>query len=262
MRSIARVAIVSVALLVLFAEDVRAQGGTPNQPPPDVGTPNQPPPDVGTPVQPPPGPPADPPPPKPPQDVAPAPAAAVAAPPSDVEHGDLGRLRLGFNVNGGLGSGNDLTGPFLGVTIRAGWQLNHLMGIYGQGSAFGWIAASPKTVQGQTLDIGVIGGQQLTPMFSLTPLDLIENAAGPSADRLTGGSSSSSIVNGVVTTAVKGYSGFYFGVHGRVAIHIGGKPNGTTGRRVSFTIGADIHPTFAEGNTLTFYTLGLGADWY
>ena len=58
------------------------------------------------------------------------------------------------------------------------------------------------------------------------------------------------------------FSGLYFAVHRRIALHIGGKPNTTTGRRTSFTIGGDIHPTFAEGNTITFYTLGLGADWY
>ena len=87
---------------------------------------------------------------------------------------------------------------------------------------------------------------------------LLEIAAGPSLDRLSGGSAGVS-VGGASASA---FSGMYFALHGRVALHNGGKPNTTTGRRTSFTIGADVHPTFAEGNTLTFYTVGLGADWY
>jgi hypothetical protein len=50
-------------------------------------------------------------------------------------------------------------------------------------------------------------------------------------------------------------------MHGRVGFHIGGKPS-EEGRRVSFTIGGDLHTTFAEGSVLAFFTAGLGADWY
>jgi hypothetical protein len=237
---------------LLVAGDARAQdtGGTPNYPPPGSGTPNYPPPNA------------------PPPAVAPATAPLPAPAPRPYREGeeqepnDEGRLRIGFNVNGGLGSGGKFKGPAIGATFRVGWQLDHLMAIYGQASVVLWVASSSDTLNGKAFDVSGIGGFQLTPMFSLTPADLFEIAAGPSLDSLSGGSSSTSIAGSTLTQAVKAYTGYYFGVHGRAAFHIGGKPNLKTGRRVSFTIGLDVHPTFAEGGAIVFYTLGLGADWY
>jgi hypothetical protein len=252
MRSTSVLCVVSVVGLLFAAGDARAQ--TPNYPPPASGTPTSPPPSSPPPSAPPPA--------VAPPSAAPAPAPAPYRGGEETEPKDEGRLRIGFNVNGGAGSGGNLSGPFFGGTFRVGWQLDHLMAIYGQASAFGWFGTTDKTLAGQSLDISAIGGYQFTPMFSLTPANIIELAAGPSLDRLSGGSSSTSVAGATVTQNVTAYSGFYFALHGRAALHIGGKPNTTTGRRVSFTIGFDIHPTFAEGNTITFYTVGLGADWY
>lgn len=249
--------------VLLLASPARAQDGTPNQPPPGSGTPNQPPPGSGTPNQPPPD--------APPPGVAPGVAPPQAAPaPIPYREGeaaepkDEGRLRIGFNVNGGLGFGGNFGGPAAGATFRVGWQLSHLMAIYGQASVIAWVASSSETLNGKSLDAALLGGYQFTPLFSLNPIDLVELAAGPSLDNLSGGSTSNTadVKTGTFTTTDKAYTGFYFGLHGRVALHIGGKPNTTTGRRVSFTIGLDVHPTFATGGAVTFYTLGLGADWY
>ena len=253
--------LLSLALL-LAAQSARAQDvrGTPNQPPLGSGTPNQPPPGLPPNAPPPSGvaPLATAPAP------APAPAPATVGSTVDLEPKDEGRLRIGFNVNGGWGTGNDFKGPVLGATFRAGYQLNYLMAVYGQITAFAWIASTDKTVNGKAFDLSAVGGYQFTPMFSLTPVDLLELAAGPSLDRIAGGSTKNSVstANATVITSDTAYSGFYFALHGRAALHIGGKPNTTTGRRVSFTIGFDVHPTFAEGSVITLYTLGLGADWY
>jgi hypothetical protein len=212
--------------------------------------------DTGTPTQPPAAPALD--------TTAPT-AAPNTAPPASAdktgnedEPADEGRLRIGFDIAGGAGAGADISGPFLGATLRVGWQLNHLMAVYGQVTPYAWFGATDKSVAGQKVEMKAIGGFQFTPLFSLTPINLLEIAAGPSLDRLAGGSAGGSVAG----ASVSEFSGMYFALHGRIALHVGGKPNTTTGRRTSFTIGGDIHPTFVEGNTLTFYTVGLGADWY
>lgn len=250
---------VSFALgaLALFAASA-ASAQTPNQPPPGSGTPNQPPPGWGTtpPAQ---GPPAAPPPPA----VAPLPAPAPAPykegePP---EQGDEGRIRVGFNLNAGLGTGNRLRGGTVGATFRLGYQIDHLMAVYGQVSPFVFFGGYSNSA-GTDASLSAIGGFQFTPMFSLTPVDIFEIAAGPSLDKLTGGSAGGSVTTTSVSTNGSAYSSFYFGLHGRAALHLGGKPNTKTGRRVGFSLGLDVHPTFGEGGTVTFITLGLGADWY
>lgn len=243
------VVITTIGLSSTSRAHAQEPGGTPNYPPPGSGTPSFPPP------------PNAPPPDAPP--VAPVPAApAPYREGGDQEPKDEGRVRGGFNFNGGIGTGNNSKGFAGGLSGRLGWQLNHLMAIYGQISLVGWVGATDKKGLGQDVEFSAITGWQLTPMFSLTPVDLLELAAGPSLDRLSGGSAGASIGGNTVSAGVSAFSGFYFGVHGRAALHIGGKPSSMTGRRVSFTIGFDVHPTFGEGTTITLYTLGLGADWY
>jgi len=200
----------------------------------------------------------------PPEGIAPAPGAGGAAPAApaggaapaahDDEH-EEGRLRIGFNINGGVGTGGNLSGPLFGGTFRVGWQINRLMGAYANISPFAWVGSSDLTAPGAS--IGAIAGVQTTPMFSLTPIDLLEIAAGPGFDYLSGGGVSGGPGGGTVG----GFSGVYFGIHGRLALHLGGR-NPDTGRRRGFTIGGDIHPTFTDGSTVTFFSLGLGADWY
>jgi len=260
MRCSSRLACALGALGLLASSTAAAQ--TPNQPPPGSGTPNQPPPGWGT------TPPAAPPPAAPPPAAAPptplpAPAPAPAPAPykegEPPEQGDEGRIRIGLNINGGIGTGDKLYGGTIGATFRIGYQIDHLMAVYGQVSPFVFFGGYKDSTN---LKVSAIGGFQFTPMFSLTPVDLLEIAAGPSLDKLAGGTPSLSTSDNSVTAGATVYSSFYIGLHGRVALHVGGKPNVKTGRRFGFTIGADVHPIFAEGGTLTFITLGLGADWY
>lgn len=249
------------------AGEARAQGtGTPNYPPPNAPPPtlppNGPPPNALN------APPVNAP------DAAPPNAPIAPADPNansnknansdetSEEEKDEGRIRVGFNVNGGVGSSDELGGGTIGVSVRLGYQINSLIAVYGQVSPYVWFGATDKTYAGQKLEFSAIGGFQFTPMLSLTPLNFLEFAAGPSLDRLSGGTTGASLNGTTISGTAIAYSGFYFALHGRIALHIGGKPNAKTGRRTSFTIGGDIHPTFAEGSTLTFYTLGLGADWY
>ena len=240
--------LVTTSFLMLCSGVASAQ--TPNQPPPD-------PPKTTAP------------PPTPPPPATSTASTLPAAPPprykEGKEHGedyenDEGRLRIGFDFFGGTGTGNETSGPTIGVTFRVGYQLQRLMAVYANLSAFVWFGSTDRTYQGQSFDLSAIGGYHFTPMFSLTPLDWLEIAAGPSLDKIAGGSSKTDFAT--ENSSAVAYSGFYFGLHGRVAFHIGGRPNPQTGRRVSFTIGLDLHPTFAEGTTVTLYTIGLGADWY
>jgi hypothetical protein len=105
-------------------------------------------------------------------------------------------------------------------------------------------------------DVSAIAGVQNGLLLSVTPIDLLELAAGPSFDYLTGGASSAT----ATSVASAGFSDVFFAAHGRVALHLGGRSD--SGRRRGFTIGGDVHPTFSSGGALTFVTLGLGADWY
>lgn len=261
MRSSYRLALPLAALGLFAGSTARAQ--TPTQPPPGSGTPNQPPPGWGTasPNQPPP--PATAPPPPPTSAPLPAPAPYKEGEPP--EQGDEGRIRVGFNLNAGIGTGNKLKGGTIGATFRIGYQIDHLMAVYGQVSPFVFFGGySTSGTNGGELSATTIGGFQFTPMFSLTPVDIFEIAAGPSLDKVSGGSVGGSIdlANTSGSTRVSGYSSFYFGLHGRAALHLGPKPNQKTGRRVGFSLALDVHPTFGEGGTITFVTLGIGADWY
>ena len=202
------------------------------------------------------------------QSAAPAAAPAAAAPGApgapaggpvdqDKDKPEEGRLRIGFNfLNAGVGSAGDLSGPFIGATFKIGWQLNRLMGIYGNISPFVWIGSS-SAPGASNVSIGAITGTQLTPLFSLTPVDIFEVAAGPSLDYLSGGGVSS----GPGGSTVGGFSSVYFGLHGKLALHLGGR-NEETGRRRGFTIEGNVHPSFTPGDAALFMTGGLGYDWF
>ena len=188
-----------------------------------------------------------------------SPAGAPAGAPAGEEKGEQGRLRIGFNfLNAGVGSAGDLSGPFIGATFKIGWQLDRLMGIYGNITPFVWVgSSSAATVPGApSVSIGAITGTQLTPLFSLTPADIFEVAAGPSLDYLTGGGAAV----GPGGSTVGGFSSVYFGLHGKLALHLGGR-NEETGRRRGFTIEGNIHPSFTPGDAALFMTGGLGYDW-
>ncbi|MBS2015158.1 MAG: hypothetical protein JST00_19865 [Deltaproteobacteria bacterium] len=199
---------------------------------------------------------------QPPADgVAPAAGAGGAPPPprrgGDAEEFDGGRLRVGFTINGGLGTqsvgGVSLSGPVFGGTFRIGYQITELIAVYGNITPFVWAAGVSGT---NAIAASAAAGIQTTPMIGLTPIDLIEVAAGPSLDYL--GAASSAVGPGGSTASAGG--GAAFGIHGRAALILGGRKD--TGRRRGFTISGDVHPIFTSGAVTTLFTLGLGADWY
>ena len=208
---------------------------------------------------------------------APAPAAApTAAPPpatpppaaplSDEDADAKGRLWIGFNVGGGVGTGANISGPAFDGSFRAGWVLNHLMGVYGNLTGLVWVgSATSASSNGGSASLGAIAGWLITPMFALTPVDLLEVAVGPSLDFLSGGSTSASGSAGGGSAggsaSASAFSGAYFGAQGRVALHLGGR-NEETRRRRGFTLSLDVHPSFVSGGPVTFITGGLGADWF
>jgi hypothetical protein len=164
----------------------------------------------------------------------------------------------GFNINGGVGSGANYSGPAFGGTFRIGYVITEMYSIYGNLSGFAWIGTPSNAPSG--LSFGAISGSQITPMFALTPVDVFEVAAGPSIDYLTGGSVSTNVA-GAGSVSAGGFSSVYIGLDGRLALHLGGR-NETSGRRRGFTLSGDIHPSFVSGGPIVFYTVGLGADWF
>lgn len=172
----------------------------------------------------------------------------------DEEEFNGGRFRVGFTINGGLGTqsvGNfSFSGPVIGGTVRLGYQITELIAVYGNISPFAWIATTSTTgpaLPGLGAGSSTAAGIQTTPMIGITPVDLLEIGAGPSIDYV-----------GAVNTTASGTVAF--GLHGRVGLILGGRKD--TGRRRGFTISGDVHPIFTSGAVTTFFTLGLGADWY
>src|SRR5262245_48375549 len=82
-----------------------------------------------------------------------------------------GRLRIGFNVNGGWGFGDGFAGPTAGATFRIGWQFNGPLGLYYQGSPYVWLGARSSD---SSADVGAIAGVQNGVLLSWTPIDLLE----------------------------------------------------------------------------------------
>jgi len=165
----------------------------------------------------------------------------------DESHDDL-RLRIGFNVGGGYAIVDGGGGPAVGVGFRIGAQLNRLMGVYYQTGANVLVATGPGNTSAAAAAF-----IPNSAMFSLTPVDLFEVAAGPSLDYFGLAAAS--------TSAASAGGGIAFGVAGRAALHLGGR-NAETGRRKGFTIGVDVHPIFVGGGVAVPITLGLGADWF
>ena len=193
----------------------------------------------------------------------PSAAYAQEATPAPVsEPRDEPRLRIGFDVVGGWGVGGGTSGSVVGGSVHGGLQIDRRLAIYLQGTIFYWASAEKKSASGRGVSEGALGAQ-LTPLFSFTPIDAIEIAAGPSCDALIPASTS---VPEEQTTNTGGDSGthdiFYPGMHGVVALLVQGRPRGDDGRRTSYKLQAIVHPTIAKGDVIMLVTGGLGIDWY
>ncbi len=180
--------------------------------------------------------------------------ASKAEPKSEPEEADDFRLRIGFNFNGGAIVSPSTVGGG-GFAFRIGVQPNSLLGVYYQVSPMVFAGLSAG---GTSADAAAVGLFQNSIMASITPIDLIEIAAGPSLD-YAGIATASVATDGTSSSAG---SSVFFGAATRFALHLGGK-NEKTGRRTSFTLGFDPHFIFGTGgDPVVVLTGGLGADWY
>ncbi len=152
---------------------------------------------------------------------------------------DRVRLRIGFDAGGGtsVGRGATAVGAFrLGVqassTFSAYWQL-----------AFAGVIGS---------DFGLFLFNSAVANVTLN--DLVDLGVGPSVDVF--GSASRSSRSSPASP----------GLEGRLAFNIGRSAH-VAGKRSAFTIDLHVHPVFAkdrqgDSQTYTFYTLGLGSEWF
>lgn len=164
--------------------------------------------------------------------------ASAAAPAESV------RFRSGINFGGGYTFGDAGEGLNIGGGLRLGAQFNRYIATYLQTGGTALVTKST-----------VIAFVPISPMLSITPVDQIEIAAGPSIDYQGGlASPTNNLLN------VQGSKGFVFGIAGRFAFHLNGRDE--SGKRSGLTLGLDIHPLFVDGTTVVPVTLGLGADFY
>ncbi len=188
------------------------------------------------------------------EDTTPSSTARGEAPRADEAkgHEDV-RLRIGFNFNGGAIVSPSTVGGG-GFAFRIGVQANRLLGFYYQVSPLVFAGFSAGDAGASA---GALGLFQNSLMAAMTPIDLLEIAAGPSLDYAGLAVASASETEAGTGTASK----LFFGVAGRVALHLGGR-NAATGRRAGFTIGLDPHVIFGSGSAVVALTGGIGADWY
>lgn len=183
----------------------------------------------------------------------------LAASPARATEEVDGGVRIGFDLHGGVGAGEGVSGPVFGMKLRLGWQFDHRVAACLQGAIFWWDSSETRSGGGAT-SRGAFGFQ-LAPIFSFTPSDLFEIAAGPSLDQLLS-ISSSNVLSSTTSSANDPIYGTHLGIHGRFAVLIGKGPSPESGRRTGFSIGADIHTTLVDGGVLGFFTVGVGTEWY
>jgi hypothetical protein len=161
---------------------------------------------------------------------------------SETEHA---RVRGGFSLNGG-GAFGLAQGPVVSLALRLGVQVNRLFGVYYQQSPMIFLASNDNGVAAGFLDLNSVLG-------SVTLADMLDIAAGPSLDYYAAG--------GCGSADCSAGSGWQLGVHGRLALNLGGRDK-ETGRRSGLSIGLDEHPMFGAGSVLALTTLGIGGEWY
>jgi hypothetical protein len=175
-------------------------------------------------------------------------AGSTAAPTADrdtTSESEHARVRGGFSLNGG-GAFGLAQGPVISLALRLGLQINRTFGIYYQQSPLVFLASNDSGVAAGFLDLNSVLG-------SVTLADMVDLAAGPSVDYFAAG--------GCGTTDCAAAAAWQLGVHGRVALNLGGRDKGT-GRRSGLSIGLDEHPIFGASSVLALTTLGIGGEWY
>jgi hypothetical protein len=178
--------------------------------------------------------------------------------PAEPEEKSVGRLRGGFSVNGGLVHTPDGNGPAFGLAARLGWQFNSYFGLYYQNTPL--VTFAPKAA-GESASFHAGFADYNSLLASLTVLDVLELAAGPSIDYAKYADCSAGISGFTPTSGCTSGSSVALGGHARVAFVLGGL-FGTKERRSGFSIGADIHPLLLSDVAAFSATLGLGGEWY
>lgn len=173
---------------------------------------------------------------------------------------DGARFRGGFSLVAGpyvpYGvSGTSASGGAGGVSLRAGVQINHYVGLYVQSQNL--VGAITAQSTGGTLSGALMGHSQNSLMASVTIAHMLELAGGPSFDVLGFGNCDSQTLacGSGVETAVGG--------HARAAFVLGGWAP-TSARRFGLSLSADVHPTKYVGQNggLVGVMFGLGLDWF
>jgi hypothetical protein len=169
------------------------------------------------------------------------------------------RLRGGFSLNGGLVHTPDGNGPAFGLAGRLGVQFNSYLGLYYQNTPLVTFAPSQA---GTSVSFHAGFADYNTVLASLTLLDIVELAVGPSVDYAKYADCSAGVTGFVPTSGCQSGSSVALGGHARVAIHFGGIFASGKGRRSGFMVNADIHPLLLSDLSAFSATLGLGAEWY
>jgi len=188
----------------------------------------------------------------------PPPAAGDAVMPPKPEEKSEIRVRGGFSVNGGLVHTPDGNGPAFGLAARLGVQFNQFLGLYYQNTPL--VTFAPvRGAQSAGFHAGF--ADYNTILASLTLLDVLEIAVGPSVDYAKYADCSAGVTGFTPSAGCESGSSVALGGHGRVAFNFGGLFSGE-GRRSGFGIAADIHPLLLSDVSAFSFTLGLGGEWY
>ena len=180
------------------------------------------------------------------------PSSHAEEPPPDGEPIDV-RLRAGLSAGAGMArfSSNSATvyQPSFNLAGRLGVQVGSVFSLYYQNMA---------TVVPLTNGSGVVIVDYNAVLADVTVGNHFGLGLGPSVDvvSLIGNSAS-----GTGDGESPSVTGVGFGLHGRMAWHFGGDVRHGP-RREGFSLGLDVHPTFASRASLLTLQLALGYEWY
>lgn len=168
------------------------------------------------------------------------------------------RLRAGFLGGGGIIKSPTGNGPAFAVSGQIGFQINHYVSVYYQNTPM--VTLTPQTTADSVgFKAGFIDFNSV--LGGVTLLHLLDLGFGPSYDFDTYKKCAAELDGFIPTGDCQNTSGWHFGLHGRVALIIGGL-DGDGPKRSGLIIAADVHPTFLPGETNLTFTLGLGKQWY
>jgi hypothetical protein len=170
------------------------------------------------------------------------------------------RPRLRFGVELGLGYsliGGDIgaaTGFAIDGAARIGIQINNPFAVYYQTGLWLGVVGGVATDGTQVGGLAVMWSNAV--LFEYTYAGLLHLGIGPSVDDILGGACATDATGS--TTECIGAAGWAFGGDARVALTLGPR---RMGRRAGFSLGLDLHPTFANG-VFFFGTVNAGYEMY